>query len=116
MYQARLRNSAYGLLFALVCGITFSQAAETRNQRERKPPEKPATAENAGLEAKPEDNANEDALFKGMNDRGHSPFRGGPAPAASGIGGDPTTYYCGATGGGVWKPTYPALTWTPVFD
>ena len=116
MYQARLRNSAYGLLFALVCGITFSQAAETRNQRERKPPEKPATAENAGLEAKPEDNANEDPLFKGMKYRAIGPFRGGRSLTASGIAGDPTTYYFGATGGGVWKTTDGAITWTPVFD
>jgi photosystem II stability/assembly factor-like uncharacterized protein len=44
------------------------------------------------------------------------PFRGGRSLTASGIAGDPTTYYFGATGGGVWKSTDGAITWTSVFD
>ena len=44
------------------------------------------------------------------------PFRGGRSLTAAGIPGDPTTYYFGATGGGVWKSTDGALTWSPVFD
>jgi photosystem II stability/assembly factor-like uncharacterized protein len=36
--------------------------------------------------------------------------------SASGIPGDPNTYYFGATGGGVWKSTDGAMTWAPVFD
>ena len=30
--------------------------------------------------------------------------------------GDPTTYYFGSTGGGIWKSTDAATTWKPVFD
>ena len=44
------------------------------------------------------------------------PFRGGRSLTAAGIPGDPTTYYFGATGGGVWKSTDGAMTWSPVFD
>ncbi|MBV9483297.1 MAG: glycosyl hydrolase [Acidobacteria bacterium] len=44
------------------------------------------------------------------------PFRGGRSLSAAGIPGDPSTYYFGATGGGVWKSTDAAVTWTPVFD
>jgi photosystem II stability/assembly factor-like uncharacterized protein len=44
------------------------------------------------------------------------PFRGGRSLTAAGIAGDPTTYYFGATGGGVWKSTDGATTWSPVFD
>ncbi len=51
-----------------------------------------------------------------MNYRVIGPFRGGRSLTASGIAGDPTTYYFGATGGGVWKSTDGAVTWTSVFD
>src|ERR1700745_1878088 len=63
-----------------------------------------------------EKSENEDPTFKGMKYRVVGPFRGGRSLTASGIPGDPTTYYFGATGGGVWKSTDGALTWTPVFD
>ena len=43
------------------------------------------------------------------------PFRGGRSLTAAGIPGDPTTYYFGATGGGVWKSTDGAMTWSSGF-
>jgi photosystem II stability/assembly factor-like uncharacterized protein len=58
----------------------------------------------------------EDKLFKGMKYRLIGPFRGGRSLTAAGIPGDPTTYYFGATGGGVWKSTDAGITWSPVFD
>jgi len=58
----------------------------------------------------------EDKLFKGMKYRLIGPFRGGRSLTAAGIPGDPLTYYFGATGGGVWKSTDGAMTWSPVFD
>src|SRR5260370_634160 len=58
----------------------------------------------------------EDKLFKGMKYRLIGPFRGGRSLTAAGIPGDPTTYYFGAAGGGVWKSTDGAMTWSPVFD
>jgi photosystem II stability/assembly factor-like uncharacterized protein len=57
-----------------------------------------------------------DPLFKGMKYRSIGPFRGGRSLTAAGIPGDPTTYYFGATGGGVWKSTDGANTWSYVFD
>ena len=53
---------------------------------------------------------------QGMQYRSIGPFRGGRSLTASGIAGDPTTYYFGATGGGIWKSTDGATTWKPVFD
>ncbi len=58
----------------------------------------------------------EEKAFKGMKYRMIGPFRGGRSLTAAGIPGDPTTYYFGATGGGVWKSTDGAMTWSSVFD
>ena len=46
-----------------------------------------------------------DPLFKGMRYRSIGPFRGGRSLTVAGIPGDPTTYYFGGVGGGVWKTT-----------
>ncbi len=62
------------------------------------------------------DKSSEEAVFKGMRYRLIGPFRGGRSLTASGIAGDPNTYYLGSTGGGVWKTTDGALTWQPMFD
>ena len=66
---------------------------------------------------KDKDQKNEgDPLFKGMKYRSIGPYRGGRSLTASGIPGDPTTYYFGSTGGGVWKSIDGANTWSPIFD
>lgn len=44
------------------------------------------------------------------------PFRGGRVNTVAGIPGDPTTYYFGAPGGGVWKTTDAGVNWSPIFD
>jgi photosystem II stability/assembly factor-like uncharacterized protein len=64
----------------------------------------------------PDGDSKEDPNFKGMKYRLVGPFRGGRSLTATGIPGDPTTYYFGGTGGGVWKSTDGALTWAPLFD
>ena len=107
---ARMTGKMLRLLLVLLISAA-GLLAQTRSERERKAPEQPA-AQNATA-ASP---ANEDPLFKGMKYRAIGPFRGGRSLTASGIAGDPTTYYFGATGGGVWKTTDGAVTWTPVFD
>src|SRR5207302_2902116 len=97
--------------FAVVLVIASVALAQARSERERKTPEQ-APAQNAASAS----TSNEDPLFKGMKYRTIGPFRGGRSLTASGIAGDPTTYYFGATGGGVWKTTDGAVTWTSVFD
>jgi len=62
------------------------------------------------------DSETEDPQFKGMKYRLVGPFRGGRSLTASGVAGDPNTYYFGSTGGGVWKSTDGAMTWAPIFD
>jgi photosystem II stability/assembly factor-like uncharacterized protein len=44
------------------------------------------------------------------------PFRGGWATAASGVPGQPETFYIGTADGGVWKTTDAGRTWNPLFD
>jgi photosystem II stability/assembly factor-like uncharacterized protein len=112
---------------AFACLVAAPGVAQTKPGRQSKaanptvaapvlapnaPDEKTAAQAGSG---KPE-NKPEDKLFKGMKYRLVGPFRGGRSLTAAGIPGDPTTYYFGATGGGVWKSTDGAVTWSPVFD
>ena len=55
-------------------------------------------------------------LFDGLRWRMIGPFRGGRAITATGVPGDPNTFYFGAVGGGIWKTTDGGLVWTPIFD
>jgi photosystem II stability/assembly factor-like uncharacterized protein len=110
------------LLLLLLIAPTRS-IAQTRIERESKQA-KPEQSTNQGTSdaSKPqtashsESEKPEDKLFKGMKYRLIGPFRGGRSLTAAGIPGDPTTYYFGATGGGVWKSTDGAMTWSPIFD
>src|SRR6266581_1952117 len=95
--------------------LVFSLTAAAQ----KKSPETRNTEPTAQVASKPETQEvteHEDPLFKGMKYRLVGPFRGGRSLTASGIPGDPTTYYFGSTGGGVWKSTDGALTWKPVFE
>jgi photosystem II stability/assembly factor-like uncharacterized protein len=67
----------------------------------------------AGADEKDKDKKKEE---QGMQYRAIGPFRGGRSLTAAGVPGDPTTYYFGSTGGGIWKSTDGATTWKPVFD
>jgi len=56
------------------------------------------------------------SLFSGLRWRMIGPTRGGRAITAVGVPGEPSTFYFGAVGGGVWKTTNAGETWTPIFD
>lgn len=56
------------------------------------------------------------ALFQALEWRNIGPFRGGRSVAATGVPGDPNTFYFGAVGGGIWKSTNAGTTWSPIFD
>src|SRR6266705_3159876 len=110
-----VRGTAWLVMPMFLCamGLRFAQS---KTERERKPTEQVSPAPNAATQNIAAPPKNEDPLFKGMKYRVIGPFRGGRSLTASGIPGDPNTYYFGATGGGVWKSTDGALTWTSVFD
>ncbi len=54
--------------------------------------------------------------FKPVKWRSIGPFRGGRSVAASGVVGDPLTYYMGNTGGGVWKTEDAGQHWNNISD
>ena len=99
-------------------GAAFAQTKPERQSKAAKPTQA-APSSTASADQKSPDNESdkpEDKLFKGMKYRLIGPFRGGRSLTAAGIPGDPTTYYFGATGGGVWKSTDGAQSWSSVFD
>jgi photosystem II stability/assembly factor-like uncharacterized protein len=126
MGQDSLRRSSLlaVILVLMIFPVFFvlTPQAQTKAERQSKtamssqqaqPAEKATSSESSDESeaAKPEEKA-----FKGMKYRLIGPFRGGRSLTAAGIPGDPTTYYFGATGGGVWKSTDGAMTWSPIFD
>jgi len=112
--KVHVRVALLALLILFSATLAFSQ----RKERNRKwDAQKGAPAASAPSAKDDKDEKNEgDPLFRGMKYRSIGPFRGGRSLTAAGIPGDPTTYYFGATGGGVWKSTDGANTWAPVFD
>jgi photosystem II stability/assembly factor-like uncharacterized protein len=57
-----------------------------------------------------------DSIFKSVKYRNIGPFRGGRSVAASGVVGDPMTYYMGNTGGGLWKTEDGGQLWNNISD
>ncbi|HTQ58462.1 MAG TPA: hypothetical protein VMI94_28565 [Bryobacteraceae bacterium] len=56
------------------------------------------------------------SALKELKYRDIGPFRGGRAVAVAGVTTQPSTYFFGATGGGIWKTTDSGATWLPVSD
>lgn len=54
--------------------------------------------------------------FAPVKYRNIGPFRGGRSVCATGVVGDPMTYYMGTTGGGVWKTTDAGQHWNNISD
>jgi photosystem II stability/assembly factor-like uncharacterized protein len=55
-------------------------------------------------------------LYAGMRWRQIGPFRAGRVTAVAGIPGNPSVYYIGTAGGGIWETDNAGLTWRPIFD
>lgn len=54
--------------------------------------------------------------FKPLKYRNIGPFRGGRSVSATGVIGDPMTYYMGTTGGGLWKTESAGQQWDNISD
>jgi photosystem II stability/assembly factor-like uncharacterized protein len=117
------KTQALFLLTTLAVVLVGTGLAQTKAERQskavsptRENSKQAAPTEKAASSTKEEETRPGEKPFKGMQYRLVGPFRGGRSLTAAGIPGDPTTYYFGATGGGVWKSTDGAVSWTPVFD
>jgi photosystem II stability/assembly factor-like uncharacterized protein len=111
------------MVSVLCASLALAQTKPDKQAKAAKSPEAAATptsqtAATAGVTEDEKSKAEkaEEKPFKGMKYRLVGPFRGGRSLTAAGIPGDATTYYFGATGGGVWKSSDGAMTWTSVFD
>ncbi|MDH5474727.1 MAG: glycosyl hydrolase [Cyclobacteriaceae bacterium] len=58
----------------------------------------------------------EEDYFKPVKYRNIGPFRGGRSVSATGVIGDPLTYYMGTTGGGLWKTEDAGQRWNNISD
>ena len=57
-----------------------------------------------------------ESYFEPLKYRNIGPFRGGRSVCATGVFGDPLTYYMGTTGGGLWKTTDAGQRWENISD
>ena len=57
-----------------------------------------------------------ETYFEPVKYRNIGPFRGGRSVCATGVIGDPLTYYMGTTGGGLWKTTDAGQRWENISD
>ncbi len=108
------------LLIILATGAVAQSKPERQSKATKPTAETPkaprAEEQQQPPSTEPKPTRPEEKPFKGMQYRLIGPFRGGRSLTAAGVPGDPSTYYFGATGGGVWKSTDGAVTWAPVFD
>jgi len=110
-----VRVATLAFFFLFLTTLTFSQPKERNRKPDAEQKAAPAVSTPSAKDDKDEEKLG-DPLFRGMRYRLIGPFRGGRSLTATGIPGDPSTYYFGATGGGVWKSIDGANTWSPVFD
>lgn len=61
-------------------------------------------------------NSEAETYFEVLKWRNIGPFRGGRSVCASGVIGDPLTYYMGTTGGGLWKTEDAGQLWRNISD
>lgn len=71
---------------------------------------------NLNAQTKKEADNSLNAYFKSVKWRNIGPFRGGRSVTASGVVNDPSTYYMGTTGGGLWKTDDMGISWSNISD
>jgi photosystem II stability/assembly factor-like uncharacterized protein len=70
----------------------------------------------AGWTARAQSATYPEAALTGLHWRDVGPMRGGRSFAVAGNANEPTTFYMGSVGGGVWKTENSGRTWVPISD
>ncbi len=91
------RASRKSVILCLAFVLTFSAASI---HAQNSTPQKPKEAD----------------LLKALQYRSIGPYRGGRCAAVAGVASQPSVFYYGATGGGVWKTTDGGINWESVSD
>nr|MCU0404827.1 hypothetical protein [Chitinophagaceae bacterium] len=94
------------LLLSIACTACISGVIAQKSKNPTTPTVQPAAEKPVDLNAQ----------LRPLKWRSIGPFRGGRSVCATGVVGDPTTYYMGITGGGVWKTDDMGLTWRNISD
>lgn len=95
-------------LFSLLCLLLLSINLWGQKKKNAPAPSTPA----APAPANPFDAK----AYAGLRWRNIGPFRGGRSNAVSGVIGNDNLYYCGYTGGGLWKTEDAGLNWVNISD
>jgi photosystem II stability/assembly factor-like uncharacterized protein len=105
------------LVVVAAAAVQAGSGSPTRARNDLGPSLRGAVAEPvAGLRAGAPPAAIDPALFGGLEYRNIGPSQGGRVTAVEGIPDEPSTFYMGATGGGVWKTTDYGQTWDNISD
>ncbi|MFY9805385.1 MAG: hypothetical protein WA211_08105 [Candidatus Acidiferrales bacterium] len=105
----RLPAIAVLILAALATAVAIAPLSARPTTQ---PPAQPLKQQNSASPAPTID----PSFYSAMRWRLLGPYRAGRVSAVAGIPGDPTTYYMGTPGGGVWKSTSGGTVWKPIFD
>ncbi|HEV3219448.1 MAG TPA: hypothetical protein VGZ48_06725 [Candidatus Acidoferrales bacterium] len=102
MNTARRIISTRNLIWAGSLALAFAALLLAPWRGAARPPQSPA--------------GRDPSLYSGMKWRMIGPFRAGRAVAVTGVPGQPSHFFFGAVGGGVWESTTAGENWTPIFD
>jgi photosystem II stability/assembly factor-like uncharacterized protein len=100
----RARFIFASLVIILLVGFSFTPAIAQKS------------AASTPISNSPGAGAVDPSLYSAMRWRLLGPHRAGRVSAVAGIAGDPSTYYMGTPGGGVWKTGDGGQVWKPIFD
>ncbi len=98
------------LAAALAALLLHAAPAEAKRKKRGTTPAAPVEAT---AEAQPRFDP---SLFQGLAWRNIGPYRGGRVTTVTGVTSQPTTFYAGATGGGVWKSEDAGNSWKNISD
>ena len=106
MFTSRLAITRLAVVLTLATLLFLALPAEAKRKKKEIPAE--STSE--------EQTRYDPSYFQGLAWRNIGPYRGGRGTTVTGVASQPTTFYAGATGGGVWKSEDAGNSWKNISD